>query len=116
MFSTPPPKYLELLISCVNRCGRLHLLLYIPVTLGPLVNLYVILWMYMPPKTNTPVFISISDFASHGGFLESGVRFWGSHKEDCSILGSTLGSPYCGKLPHEVVGIRPGSLSRRERN
>ena len=36
----------------------------------------------------------------YGVFLELGVPFEGPHSKDCSILGSTLGSPCFGKLPY----------------
>ena len=36
----------------------------------------------------------------NGGFPKLGVPYWGSYSKDCSILGSTLGSPYFGKLPN----------------
>ena len=34
-----------------------------------------------------------------GGFPKLGVPFWGPYNENCSILGSILGSLYLGKLP-----------------
>ena len=36
----------------------------------------------------------------HGGFPKLGVPFLGPHNKDYSILGSILGSPHFGKLPH----------------
>ena len=32
-------------------------------------------------------------FCVYGSFSKLGLSFWGSHKKDCSILGSILGSP-----------------------
>ena len=32
-----------------------------------------------------------------------GYLFGGPFSKDCSILGSMLGSPYLGKLPHIVI-------------
>ena len=40
-----------------------------------------------------------------------GTLFGGPHNKDYSILGSILGSPYFGKLPHGV-GLRNFLLSR----
>ena len=39
----------------------------------------------------------------HGGFPKLGYHFGGPHNKDHSILGSILGSPYFGKLPHDTV-------------
>ena len=36
----------------------------------------------------------------YGAFPKLGVPFWGHNNEDYSFLGSTLGSPYFGKLPY----------------
>ena len=34
------------------------------------------------------------------------VTFWGPHNKDYNILGSILGSPYSGKLPKKVLGLK----------
>ena len=53
----------------------------------------------------------------YGGFPKiRGTIFGGPYKKDYSILGSTLGSPYLGKLPnglqqHESLGIFKGASS-----
>ena len=43
----------------------------------------------------------------NGGFPKLGVPFWGviCFFKDYSILGSVLGSPYCGKLPNIRIPI-----------
>ena len=38
---------------------------------------------------------------SYGGFPKFGVPFLGSHNEDYSIVRSTLGFPYLGKLSYD---------------
>ena len=46
--------------------------------------------------------VANDDMRYMGGFLKLGVPFAGPYNKDYSILGSILGSPYFGKLPHEL--------------
>ena len=41
-----------------------------------------------------------SDYRVYGGFPKIRVPFGGPYNKDYSILGSILGSPYCGKLTY----------------
>ena len=46
----------------------------------------------------------------HGGFPKLGVLFWGPYNDAYRFLGSTLGSPYFGKLPYYVWGLDRDSI------
>ena len=55
----------------------------------------------------------------YGGFLKFGVHFGDPQNKENSLLGSILGFPCFGKLPHRVymvhgVGLLQGSLSTRQ--
>ena len=44
---------------------------------------------------------------SYGGSSQLWIPFGGPSKKDCGLLGSILGSPYLGTLPHTLENL-PG--------